>query len=193
MSIGQKDQNGAVFIKHTQSNEKLLDLHGAKQGADLSVISIQPSPDRINRPRQKDKTGWIWAAARLMTASEYQRTHTHCLYLTLPLVLTAATFPTRGEYEVCHVCVKAIRAQEQLSLCYFLFLHLPYLGFFVQFQTFRSSARNGEGFSITIKGHLTKEYPSGNSQILGIQIIQLNGEVWVSVVPLRPSFISRKY
>lgn len=49
--------------------------------------------------------------------------------------------------------------------------------FFVQFQTFRSSARNGEGFSVTIKGHLTKEYPSRNSQIFGIQIIELKGEV----------------
>lgn len=57
MSISQKDQSGAVYVKHTQSNEKLLDLHGAEQGADLNVISIQPSADRINRPRQKDKRG----------------------------------------------------------------------------------------------------------------------------------------
>lgn len=140
---GQKVHNCACVHQTHGENQKLLDVHGAEQGAGLTVISIQPSADRINR--EKDKTGRICAAARLMTASEYQHARTHCLYLTLPLVQTAATFPTRGEYEVCHDSVKAIGAQEQQLFIFFPTCPIP--AFFVHFQTFRSSVGNGEDFS----------------------------------------------
>ncbi len=105
------DQHGArspsVYQTHTQtnsySNQRLLNLDGARKGADSTAISIQPSVNCLQRQTDRDKTCRIWPAARPKTASEYQRAHTHCPHLTLSLVLALATFSQEKKNGVCHV------------------------------------------------------------------------------------------
>lgn len=59
---------------------------------------------------KKQKTGRIWAAARLTSASEYQHAHTHYPHLTLSLLLALATFPQEKKTGFAMPGVKTIKA-----------------------------------------------------------------------------------